>query len=62
MVTNLDYIAYPLPEDIERLVLGGDLARARRVIDARIASAKTPDCLRERLEFEKKILDEIPRT
>lgn len=28
MVTNLDYIAYPLPEDIERLVLGGDLARA----------------------------------
>ena len=62
MVTNLDYIAYPLPEDIERLVLGGDLARARRVIDARIASAKTPDCLRERLEFEKKILDEIPCT
>ncbi len=62
MVTNLDYIAYPLPEDIERLVLGGDLARARRVIDTRIASAKTPDCLRERLEFEKKILDEIPRT
>ena len=62
MVTNLDYIAYPLPEDIERLVLGGDLARARRVIDARIASAKTPDCLRQRLEFEKKILDEIPRT
>ena len=62
MVTNLDYIAYPLPEGHRAPGAGRRPGRARRVIDARIASAKTPDCLRERLEFEKKILDEIPRT
>ena len=62
MLTDLSYISYPLPEDIERLVLGGDLARARRVIASRLRSEKTPECLKKRLEFEEKILDEIPRS
>ena len=33
MLTDLTYLAYPLPEDIERLVYTGDLSRALRVIE-----------------------------
>ena len=62
MVKDLTYLSYPLPEDVERLVYSGDLSRARRVIDRRLADPKVPECLKERLRFELRILDEIPRT
>ena len=38
MLTDLTYLAYPLPEDIERLVYTGDLSRALRVIEMRLAA------------------------
>ncbi len=60
MYDNLDYIAYPLPEDIEHLVEGGDLKRAKKIIEQRIAGDKLPECLKERLRFELKIIDYIP--
>ena len=62
MVKDLTYLSYPLPEDVERLVYSGDLTRARSVIDRRLADPKVPDCLKERLRFELRIIDEIPRT
>ena len=62
MVKDLTYLSYPLPEDVERLVYSGDLTRARNVIDRRLADPKVPDCLKERLRFELRIIDEIPRT
>ena len=62
MVKDLTYLSHPLPEDVERLVYSGDLSRARRVIDRRLADPKVPECLKERLRFELRILDEIPRT
>lgn len=62
MVKNMDYLAYPLPEDIQRLVSGGDLQRANRVIEKRLADAKVPECLKERLRFEQRIIDQIPRS
>ena len=52
MVKDLTYLSYPLPEDVERLVYSGDLSRARRVIDRRLADPKVPECLKERLRFE----------
>lgn len=60
MVKDLTYLSYPLPEDIERLVCAGDLARARRVIERRLNDARVPECLKERLRFELRIIDEIP--
>ena len=62
MLTDLTYLAYPLPEDIERLVYAGDLSRALRVIEMRIASDKVPEALKNRLRFEERIIREIPQS
>ena len=60
MLTDLTYLAYPLPEDIERLVYTGDLSRALRVIEMRLANDKVPQALKNRLRFEERIIREIP--
>ncbi len=60
MTTDLQYLAYPLPEDIERLSRAGDFDRARRVIAQRLANPLVPEILKERLRFELRIMEEIP--
>lgn len=60
MVINMDFLAYPLPEDIQRLKGFGDFDRARAVIALRLKSPKTPAILKKRLEYELSILDALP--
>ena len=60
MTTNLDYLSYPLPEDVERLVMAGDLARAQSVIHKRLSDARVPEALKQRLQFELRIIEELP--
>ena len=62
MYKNMDYLSYPVPEDIQRLVSAGNLKRALAVIDKRLASPTFPECLKERLRYEARIIDQIPRT
>ena len=62
MHKNLDHLSYPVPEDIQRLIAAGDLQRANAVIEKRLASAAVPECLKERLRFEQRIIDQLPRT
>ena len=52
--------AFPLPEDVERLVFFGDFERARRVIALRMADPKVPDVLKKRLGFELHVIDALP--
>ena len=62
MFTDLSYLSYPLPEDIARLEAAGDLARALRLIDRRLADPKVPQVLKSRLEFEKSVICDLPRS
>ena len=55
MLSNLEYLSYPLPSDIRRLSEAGDFERMQRVIERRLADPCTPKCLHERLRFELEI-------
>ena len=59
MYSDLKYLLCPLPEDIAKLKWSGDFARAKRVIDKRIAKG-VPTALEKRLLLEKDILDRMP--
>ncbi|MBP3655668.1 MAG: transglutaminase domain-containing protein [Clostridia bacterium] len=61
MLSDLAYLSYPLPPDIQRLFEAGDFARMNRIIDARIAAPETPQCLKDRLRFQQAVAAEIPR-
>jgi hypothetical protein len=56
MYLNLNALTYPLPEDVERLMFGGDFERARRVISQRLADSRTPKILHERLRYALRIM------
>ena len=60
MVMNMDFLACPLPEDVQRLKDYGDFDRAKTVIGLRLANPKVPDILKARLRYELLILDELP--
>ena len=61
MLSNLEYLSYPLPSDIRRLSEAGDFARMERVIALRLADPRTPKCLHERLRFELEVAKLTPR-
>lgn len=60
MTTNMDFLACPLPEDVQRLKNFGDFDRARSVIKLRLENPKVPEMLKERLKYELLILEELP--
>ncbi|HML47644.1 MAG TPA: transglutaminase domain-containing protein, partial [Clostridia bacterium] len=62
MTIDLDFLACPLPEDIQRLKDYGDFDRAKAVIALRMANPKVPDLVKRRLAYELRILDELPRS
>lgn len=60
---NQEYIktmAIALPEDVLKAKWCGDFDRAMRLIDRKLVSEKTPECLKKRLELEKEILQRLP--
>lgn len=61
MLSNLEYLSYPLPPDIRRLSEAGDFARMERVIALRLADPCTPKCLHERLRFELEVAELTPK-
>ena len=62
MAINLDFLACPLPDDIERLKAYGDFDRAKAVISLRLQNPKVPEILKERLRYELLILRELPNS
>ena len=44
MLSDLSYLSYPLPPDVQRLFEAGELARMERVIALRLADLRTPQC------------------
>jgi len=60
MLTDLSYLRYPLPPDVQRLFEAGDFARMERVIARRLADPKTPEALHKRLAFQIAIARELP--
>ena len=58
---DIEYLAVPLPEDIEKLKWFGDFERARKLIDMRLAK-EIPEALKKRLELEKEILKRMPKS
>ena len=61
MLSNLEYLSYPLPSDIRRLSEAGDYERMAKVIADRLADPRVPKCLHERLKFELEIARLTPR-
>lgn len=61
MLSNLSYLSYPLPPDVQRLFEAGDFERMNRVIDMRLADPCTPECLKDRLRFQQEIARRLPR-
>ncbi len=61
MTESMDFAAYPLPDDLQRLKDFGDFDRAAALIDRRLGDPAVPEALKERLRFELRILDELPR-
>ena len=61
MLSNLEYLSYPLPSDIRRLSEAGDFARMERVIALRLADPRTPKCLHDRLRFELEVAKLTPK-
>ena len=61
MLTDLSYLSYPLPPDVQRLFEAGDFARMNRVIQLRLDDPAVPQCLKDRLRFQQAIAAEIPR-
>lgn len=62
MITNLDFLAAPLPEDIQRLKNFGDFDRAKAVIALRLENPKVPEVVKKRLSYELSILEELPHS
>lgn len=62
MTEKLDFLAYPLPEDLQRLKHFGDLERAQSLIQKRLEDPKVPETLKQRLRYEQIILSELPRS
>ena len=60
MLSDLSYLSYPLPPDVQRLFEAGELARMERVIALRLADLRTPQCLKERLRFQLAIARDLP--
>ncbi len=61
MLSNFEFLNYPLPPDIRRLSEAGDFARMAKVIHDRLADPCVPKCLHERLKFELEIARLTPR-
>ncbi len=60
MTERLDFLAYPLPEDLQRLKDFGDFERAEKIIGMRLLDPRVPEALKERLRYERIILRELP--
>ena len=61
MLSNLEYLSYPLLPDIRRLSEAGDFKRMAKVIADRLADPCVPKCLHDRLRFELEIARLTPR-
>ena len=61
MHSDLSFLRYPLPPDVQRLFEAGDFARMERVVSLRLADPRTPAPLKERLRFQLDIARELPR-
>lgn len=55
-----DTLCSSLPEDIIKAKYYGDFKRALKLVDMHLNSDKTLDCIKERLELEKIVLQELP--
>lgn len=60
MLSDLSFLSYPLPPDVQRLFEAGEFERMERVIAARLADPRTPKCLHDRLRFQLVIAKDIP--
>lgn len=60
MLSDLSFLAYPLPPDVQRLFEAGEFARMERVIALRLADPHVPQALRERLRFQLVIARDLP--
>lgn len=58
---DLNALAWPLPEDIQKLKWGGDFELLDKVLRDRIRDKRTPEALRKRLELELEISARIPQ-
>ena len=61
MLTDLSYLRYPLPPDVQRLFEAGDFARMERVIAQRLLDPCVPEELKKRMRFQLSIARELPR-
>lgn len=61
MLSDLEYLSYPLPPDVQRLFEAGDFARMARVIDKLLVDARVPKCLHDRLRFQLEIAKLTPK-
>ena len=57
---TLQYMRFPIPEDIQRRKMHGDYAGAIRLIDRRLQEEDLPEPLRCSLLVQKKICQELP--
>lgn len=53
-------LAISLPEDITKAKWCGDFERALCLIDRKLESEKTPQCLKARLRLEREIIERLP--
>lgn len=60
MLSDLSYLSYPLPPDIQRLFEAGDFERMARVIEMRLSDPRVPETLRERLRVQLVIANQLP--
>lgn len=60
VLKDFETLAIALPEDIMKAKWCGDFDRAFRLIDCRLMSEKTPECLKTRLRLERFILERLP--
>lgn len=58
---EIEKLAWPLPEDIQKLKWGGDFETLEKVLAERIRDARTPDVLKKRLKLELALSARIPR-
>ncbi|MCF0135378.1 MAG: transglutaminase domain-containing protein [Lachnospiraceae bacterium] len=57
---ELRSLAMELPEDILKAKWCGDFERAERMIDLYLQNDRTPDCVKTRLEAERKVIRRLP--
>ena len=58
-IAKIKYQAIPLPSDILAEKMAGNFDMARALIAKRLTDEKTPECIKERLRLEEKILFHI---